>query len=58
MFCGFAATFFIHETKRQSLEVLCGEMDPPPRTQYAYVREEIPLREVGPAPSVSAAPRP
>ncbi|KAJ5255873.1 hypothetical protein N7497_006681 [Penicillium chrysogenum] len=58
MFCGFAATFFIHETKRRSLEVLCGEMGPPPRTQSAYVREEIPLREVGPAPSVSAAPRP
>ncbi|OQE17139.1 hypothetical protein PENFLA_c025G10748 [Penicillium flavigenum] len=58
MFCGFAATFFIHETKRRSLEVLCGEMDPPPRTQYAYVGEEIPLREVGPAPSISAAPRP
>ncbi|CAG8105070.1 unnamed protein product [Penicillium nalgiovense] len=58
MFCGFAATFFIHETRRQSLEVLCGEVDPPPRAQYAYVREEIPLREVGPALSVSTAPRP
>ncbi|CAG8910145.1 unnamed protein product [Penicillium egyptiacum] len=62
MFCGFATSFFISETKRQSLEVLCGEMDPPPRTQHAYIRDEIPLRAVGPVRvgnpvTVSAAPR-
>ena len=46
MFCGFATSFFIPETKRQGLEVLCGEVVPPPQTQYAYAGDEIPLEEV------------
>lgn len=63
MLCGFATSFLVPETKRQSLEVLCGEIDPPPRTQYAYVRDEIPLQEVGPIGAgnpvtVSAAAKP
>ncbi|KUM61339.1 hypothetical protein ACN42_g5771 [Penicillium freii] len=41
MFCGLATSFFIPETKRQGLEVLCGEVDSPPQTQY-----EIPLQEM------------
>ncbi|KAJ5410847.1 Phosphate permease [Penicillium crustosum] len=48
MLCGFATTFLIPETRRQSLEVLCGEVDPPPQTQYAYAGDEIPLQEMGP----------
>lgn len=48
MLCGFATSFFIPETRRQSLEVLCGEVDQPPQTQYAYAGDEISLQEMGP----------